>query len=39
MSQFHWPITKKQIKVGTMEAPKLEDSIERRIALPFGPPI
>jgi hypothetical protein len=36
MRQFDWPIAK---KVETMEAPKIEDFMERWSAYPFGPPI
>jgi hypothetical protein len=37
MSQFDWPITKKKLKLWRL--PKIEDSMERWSASPFGPPI
>jgi hypothetical protein len=37
MTQLDWPIANK--KVETMEAPKIEDFMERWSASPFDPPI
>jgi hypothetical protein len=37
MSQFDWPIAKKKVEIWRL--PKIENSMERWNASPFGPPI